>query len=128
SEFGINFVALKSKALQQLEPHLAPVLSGAIHFTDPIAVIDPHGLAVAYLALFERLGGRFVQGNAMGLAADGDAWMLPSDAGKIVADKAVIALGPWADLLTRALGYDLPLAVKRGYHMHYRPAGRAVLN
>jgi D-amino-acid dehydrogenase len=40
----------------------------------------------------------------------------------------VIALGPWADVATRALGYDLPLAVKRGYHMHYRAAGEAKLN
>ena len=30
--------------------------------------------------------------------------------------------------VTRTLGYDLPLAVKRGYHMHYRPAGEARLN
>jgi len=40
----------------------------------------------------------------------------------------VVALGPWADVVTRALGYDLPLAVKRGYHMHYRAAGQAHLN
>ena len=40
----------------------------------------------------------------------------------------MIALGPWSDVLTQALGYDLPLAVKRGYHMHYRPAGEARLN
>ena len=39
-----------------------------------------------------------------------------------------MALGPWADVLTRALGYDFPLAVKRGYHMHYRAAGEARLN
>jgi D-amino-acid dehydrogenase len=39
-----------------------------------------------------------------------------------------VALGPWADVVTRRLGYDLPLAVKRGYHMHYRAAGRAVLH
>jgi D-amino-acid dehydrogenase len=39
-----------------------------------------------------------------------------------------VALGPWSDVATRALGYNLPLAVKRGYHMHYRPAGHAVLN
>jgi len=32
---------------------------------------------------------------------------------------AVIALGPWADTLTRRLGYRLPLFVKRGYHRHY---------
>ena len=40
----------------------------------------------------------------------------------------VVALGPWADVLTRKLGYRLPLAVKRGYHMHYKPLGNAVLN
>ena len=104
------------------------MLAGALHFTDPVAVIDPHGLALAYLALFERLGGRFVQANAMALGEDGTAWSLPTGEGRIVADRAVVALGPWADVLTRALGYDLPLAVKRGYHMHYRPSGRAVLN
>jgi D-amino-acid dehydrogenase len=48
--------------------------------------------------------------------------------GTLAARDAVIALGPWSDVVTRALGYELPLAVKRGYHMHYRPAGRAVLN
>jgi D-amino-acid dehydrogenase len=30
--------------------------------------------------------------------------------------------------LTERLGYRLPLAVKRGYHMHYHPDGDAVLN
>ena len=127
-EFGIRSSFLDELALQKAEPHLAPVLAGALHFTDPVAVIDPHGLALAYLALFERLGGRFVQANAMALGEDGTAWSLPTGEGRIVADRAVVALGPWADVLTRALGYDLPLAVKRGYHMHYRPAGRAVLN
>ena len=127
-EFGVRSSFLDELALQKAEPHLAPVLAGALHFTDPVAVIDPHGLALAYLALFERLGGRFVQANAMALGEDGTAWSLPTGEGRIVADRAVVALGPWADVLTRALGYDLPLAVKRGYHMHYRPAGRAVLN
>src|SRR5262249_28200325 len=48
--------------------------------------------------------------------------------GSLAAGTAVIALGPWADVLTKALGYDLPLAVKRGYHMHYRAAGDAKLD
>ena len=127
-EFGIRSSFLDRRALQEAEPHLAPVLAGALHFTDPVAVIDPHGLALAYLSLFERLGGHFVQGNAMAVVHDGDGWSLPTEEGRIAAAQAVVALGPWADVLTRALGYDLPLAVKRGYHMHYRPAGRAVLN
>src|SRR5882757_2596374 len=127
-EFGLNHRALSATELQALEPHLAPALVGALHWTDPVSVTDPHGLALAYLALFERLGGRFVQGNALSLAEEGKGWTLKSSEGEIFSEKAVIALGPWAEVLTRALGYDLPLAVKRGYHMHYRAAGRAVLN
>ena len=127
-EFGIRHRQLDARALQDMEPHLAPVLAGALHWTDPISVQDPQGLALAYLALFERLGGRFVQGNAASLEADGTGWRLRTAEGPLETLGAVIALGPWADVLTRALGYDLPLAVKRGYHMHYRAAGEAKLN
>ena len=127
-EFGLNYRALDAKALQALEPHLAPVLVGALHWTDPVSVTDPQGLALAYLRLFERLGGSFVQANAASLEGEGSGWRLRTVDGPIAASAAVVALGPWADVVTRTLGYHLPLAVKRGYHMHYRPAGRAILN
>jgi D-amino-acid dehydrogenase len=127
-EFGIAYRALDAAALQQMEPHLAPVLVGALHWTEPVAVDDPHGLALAYLEAFERLGGRFVQGNAASLEGEGRGWRMRTAQGPLSAAAAVVALGPWAEVLTRALGYDLPLAVKRGYHMHYRAAGTARLN
>jgi D-amino-acid dehydrogenase len=127
-EFGIDYRAVDAPTLRELEPHVAPVLVGALHWTEPLSVDDPHGLALAYLAAFERLGGRFVQGNAASLEADRAGWRLRSAQGDLSVHEVVIALGPWADVLTRALGYDLPLAVKRGYHMHYRPAGAAKLN
>ena len=124
-EFGINSVFLDRKQLQEKEPHLAPVLAGALHWTDPMAAVDPQAVALAYLRLFEKLGGRYVQGNAATLEP---GWRVVTADGAVTARDAVIALGPWADAVTRRLGYDLPLAVKRGYHMHYRAAGRAVLN
>ena len=127
-EFGINYRAIDARALQKMEPHVAPVLVGALHWTDPVSVDDPQGLALAYLAAFERLGGQFVQGNAASLEQDANEWRMRTAEGPLEAKAAVIALGPWADVLTRALGYELPLAVKRGYHMHYRPAGTAKLN
>ncbi len=127
-EFGINHRQLDARSLQEAEPHLAPVLAGALHWTDPISVQDPQGLSLAYVKRFESLGGRFVQGNATSLEAEGDGWRLRTAHGPLQAGGAVIALGPWADGLTRSLGYDLPLAVKRGYHMHYRAAGEAKLN
>ena len=127
-DFGINHRTYDAAALRVLEPHLAPVLSGALHWTDPTSVDDPQALALAYLKHFEALGGRFVQGNAATLEAQGKGWRLRTPQGVLEADASVIALGPWADVLTRTLGYDLPLAVKRGYHMHYRSAGEARLN
>jgi D-amino-acid dehydrogenase len=127
-EFGIRHRALDARALQELEPHLAPVLVGALHWTDPISVSDPQGLALAYLRRFAALGGSFVQANAMSLEPATDGWRMKTASGGLEAANAVIALGPWADVLTRALGYDFPLAVKRGYHMHYRAAGEAKLN
>ena len=55
-------------------------------------------------------------------------WKLKTADGEVSARDVVVALGPWSDVVTKRLGYDLPLAVKRGYHMHYRAAGTAVLN
>jgi D-amino-acid dehydrogenase len=123
-EFGIRYRALDAAALRELEPDVAPVLAGALHWTDAVSVDDPQGLALAYLRLYERLGGRFVRGHAAELELDQGRWRL----GSVAADAAVIALGPWADLVTRRLGYRLPLAVKRGYHMHYGLAGGARLH
>ena len=127
-EFGVNHDFLDAAALQKMEPHVAPVLTGALHYTDPISVDDPQGLAHVYLRLFERLGGKFVQGNAQTLEEDPQGWRLRTAQGPLSASSVVIALGPWSDVLTQCLGYDLPLAVKRGYHMHYRPAGEARLH
>jgi len=120
-EFGLNYRTLDKATLQREEPHLAPVLVGALHWIDPLAVIDPQALALAYLRLFGKLGGRFVQANAASLK---EGWSI----GDVTARDVVVALGPWSEVVTKRLGYDLPLAVKRGYHMHYRPAGHAVLN
>ena len=120
-DYGLNHRALGPEALRAEEPHLDQSLIGGLHWTDPVTVIDPLGLSKAYLALFEKLGGRFAQ--------DGDRWSVTlADGTKALGTDAIVALGPWADVLTNRLGYRLPLAVKRGYHMHYKPLGNAVLN
>ncbi len=127
-QFGIRSQQLDSRALQAMEPYVAPVLVGALHWIDPVSVDDPQGLVLAYLQLFERLGGQFVQGNAASLEQEGEHWRLQTPRGSISASAVVVALGPWADVVLRPLSYDFPLAVKRGYHMHYRADGEAVLN
>jgi len=127
-DFGVEFNALDAVALQKAEPHLAPLLKGGLHWTQPVTVADPQALALAYLKRFEALGGRFVRGDAATLEPQGSGWRITTESGPLEASQAVVALGPWAKGLTQSLGYDLPLAVKRGYHMHYAAAGEARLN
>ena len=37
-------------------------------------------------------------------------------------------MGPWSDLVFKPLGYSIPLNVKRGYHLHLKARGNAVLH
>ncbi len=128
-DFGLNHRALDAAALRAEEPHLDQSLIGALHWTDPVTVVDPLALSKAYVARFEALGGRLARGDAATLAQSGAQWSVAlSDGTKAEAATAVVALGPWADMVNDRLGYRLPLAVKRGYHMHYKPLGNAVLN
>src|SRR4029453_5207958 len=72
--------------------------------------------------------GRFFVGDARTLDQDAGGWRVAGSDGAAVAREAVVALGPWSDLVFGPLGYSIPLAVKRGYPLHLAPRGPAVLN
>lgn len=124
TEFGVGYEALDGDALRRLEPALSPMLAGGLRYTEAESVSDPHALVAAYARHFTALGGRILTGDAATLQA---GWQVRTADGLATAPRAVVALGPWSDVVTRKLGYRLPLAVKRGYHRHYAPAGGARL-
>jgi D-amino-acid dehydrogenase len=127
-EFGIEYKVLDPRGLAELEPYLDPSLIGALHFPEPVGVKDPHALTMAYVGLLERLGGARAIGDARTLEQKPAGWRIQTDKGPAVAREVVVALGAWSEDVIRPLGYKLPLGVKRGYHMHYKPVGNAVLN
>ena len=127
-QYGVKGEILDGKAIIQREPHLSGEFAGAIHFTEPGFVLDPGGLAKAYAALFQRKGRRFLAGDARTLEQVAGGWRVAGSGGAAVAREAVVALGPWSDLVFRPLGYSIPLNVKRGYHLHLASRGNAVLN
>ncbi|WP_150611321.1 NAD(P)/FAD-dependent oxidoreductase [Pandoraea terrigena] len=125
SEYGVAFQSLDVGQLRRDEPSLGHALIGALRYTDADSVSDPNALVAAYARYFETLGGRIFIGDAATLTPK---WGVNTEAGRIDAHSAVIALGPWSDLVTTRMGYRLPLAVKRGYHMHYAAQEGARLN
>jgi len=127
-EYGVAFESLDATRLQQIEPDLDKSLTGGVRYPQSDSVSDPNALVTAYAKYFEALGGRFFIGDANSLREPGEHWEVDTNAGTLAASSAVIALGPWSDMLSARLGYRLPLAVKRGYHMHYASKGDARLN
>lgn len=126
-EYGVGYESLDPARLRAAEPHLDPSLLGGLRYTDSDAVSDPNALVTAYAKYFEQIGGRLFEGDAKTLTNNAP-WLVQTAQGEIRADNVVVALGPWADVITSRLGYRLPLAVKRGYHMHYAPAPGTQLN
>ena len=127
--FDLSVDALDPTGIAEREPHLGPGLRGALHFRDPGAISDPAGLVRAYAKLFLDRGGRMLRGDARALTQTGDGgWQVTTEDGPLLVREVVVALGPWADLVFKPLGYAIPLGVKRGYHLHFRAKGNAVLN
>jgi D-lysine oxidase len=119
-DFGVSSETLDGRQMAATEPALTAPLAGAVRWTAPWAIRDPHGLVSAYFRLFQQLGGSFIEADASPLEpGSAGGWRLKTQERNIEAREAVVALGPWSDTVTRRLGYRLPLAVKRGYHMHY---------
>ena len=123
-QYGVPSEILDSQSIAVREPNLTGDFAGAVYWPTPGFIADPGALAKAYAALFVRKGGRFVVGDARTLTQESGGWRVNGASAREV----VVALGPWSDLVFRPLGYSIPLGVKRGYHLHLKASGNAVLN
>jgi D-amino-acid dehydrogenase len=106
---------------------LAPAFVNAVHWPKAASVTNPLALTQAYVARFTALGGAVMVGDARSLRRNGGQWRVDTAGGPLDAERVVVALGPWAPDLLEPLGIKLPLAVKRGYHRHFRARGNAGL-
>ncbi|WP_280545724.1 FAD-binding oxidoreductase [Halomonas sp. 11-S5] len=125
--FGVRYRALDASELATLEPDLSDELAGAIHWEQPWTVADPGGLVQAYARSFEAEGGRVLQADVTDVARHGAGWRVATSEGELDAEQVVMAMGPWSRDWFSRLGLEIPLFVKRGYHMHYGATGSARL-
>jgi D-amino-acid dehydrogenase len=127
AKLGIAAVTLNRDEALALEPALAGVFRRAVHWAGAVSVSNPLALTRAYAARFAALGGVALNGDARTLHRANGHWRVETTAGPLDADHALLALGPWASDVLDPLGIKLPLAVKRGYHRHFRAQGNAML-
>lgn len=119
NEHGMRSEILDGDEVAEREPNLQIKVRSAVHWRDAATISNPLALTEALVALFEKRGGQVLKGDAGTLKEKGAGWQVQTAKGLLEGERVVVALGPWSDLITRRLGYRIPLAVKRGYHMHY---------
>jgi D-amino-acid dehydrogenase len=128
ARLGLPFDALDREGARALEPGLATIFRRAIFWPQAASITSPVKLTKAYAARFAALGGVLLTADARSLHRTGGNWRIDSDEGPIDAPVAVLALGPWTPDVLTPLGLKYPLAVKRGYHQHFRPRGNDTLS
>lgn len=117
-QYGLRYEILDAAQLRKREPNLSGAVGG-IHWQDPKTVSDPGALVRGYATLFVQRGGVLLKGDARSLRQQGEGWQVQSEEGVIRAEQVVVAMGPQSADVCSTLGYRIPLAIKRGYHMHY---------
>jgi D-amino-acid dehydrogenase len=127
AKLGLPLQPLDAAGARALEPALAPVFAHAVFWPEAASVSNPFRVTLAYASRLRALGGVTVNGDARTLHRNGERWRVETDAGGLDAPEVVVALGAWAGDFLKAFGLRLPLAIKRGYHRHFRGQGNARL-
>ncbi len=126
--YGVAVEELDGAGVAALEPHLSISVPKAVWIRDSFSTSDPGALTKAYAALMESRGGRLLRADALALVKRAEEYALATAEGPVFADQVVVALGPWAPDLLKGFGIEVPIAIKRGYHMHYTAKGNATLS
>jgi len=126
--FGVAYEELSAGQAAKLEPGLETANFRAIHWPESCFVSNPGAVVDAFWRAYVQEGGGYFRADARKLQAQRGGWSLEGERGTVFAQNAVIALGAWSLDVLKGLGESYPLAVKRGYHMHYRPLSGASLS
>lgn len=118
-ELGVPYELCDPAATQKLEPGLAQVFEAGVLWPTTATVSDPGAVTKSYAALAETRGVRTLIGDARTLERGEGGWTVQSTDGPVTGGQVLVALGAWSTQVLDPLGIVLPLASKRGYHMHF---------
>ena len=120
---GVPFEILDGAAARALEPALAPSLAGAIYAPEAAHHPWPQSLSDQLFERFRARGGHFVQGAVAVLTREGRQVRVHGLATSLVADQLFICAGAYSATLAKQLGWSVPLATERGYHILHPDPG-----
>jgi D-amino-acid dehydrogenase len=124
--YGIPHETVGREQIAQLEPALSPKIKRAVLFPGNRTIADPHGLVVALVECFRRLGGILQKRTVVALerTVEGRIARLRLADGKYLdAGIVVVAAGAFTAALSQSVGERMPLETERGYHTQIMDPG-----
>jgi D-amino-acid dehydrogenase len=114
---GIEWKELDALALAELEPDLDRRYTFGVLVPETGSCRNPGAYTAALIAYAQKQGAQLIRARATGFRIEkGKLRAVLTDAGEILCDKAVIAIGARAKSLARQAGDQVCLESERGYH------------
>jgi len=121
---GGDLERISHNELRELEPVLSHDFKAAILIKGQARAMAPGKIAAALVAKAKGLGVEIIQTNVEALTPDmTGGWSVQTSAGILNSPKVVVAAGAWSASLLEPLGFKLPLAAERGYHLEFKRPG-----
>jgi D-amino-acid dehydrogenase len=119
TQCGIPYDCLSAAQLADIEPSLQSIFCGALLINNTASVSSPGAVGQSYADYFAAQGGKLVVDDVVSLQSQADRWRVTTGSGVLECDHVLVSMGAWSKTLLEGMGYRVPLAVERGYHMHY---------
>ncbi|MDP6073003.1 MAG: FAD-dependent oxidoreductase [SAR202 cluster bacterium] len=111
---GFATTRLTASEARELEPRITDDLHGAM-LLENIAMLDSYRYTLALAQAAQHHGAEFVTGTAIGLSTEGGRVTGIELANDVIAcESAVLAMGPWSEVASAWIGFDIPVAPLKG--------------
>lgn len=116
---GVRTVDVDAARIHAEAPGLNADVRGGLCYPDTGHVADPHAVCAGLVVALQQAGGQLLQGQATGIAQQGNGPVEVQLAGgrRIRCRQLLLCAGAWSRPLAASLGYRVPLDTERGYHI-----------
>ncbi|MBO6519811.1 MAG: FAD-binding oxidoreductase [Rhodospirillales bacterium] len=127
-ERGVPLEQIDGKTLADVEPDISHDYKAAVLIKDQGRAYDPGAIGKVLVEKFQNQGGTLLQSRAHALKPVDGGVEIVTDDGTKIADKVVLAAGPWSATLLKSHGLKVPLEAERGYHIVFTDPGVTLNN
>lgn len=113
---GIDVSILDQASTLALEPELSTSIQAALDFTEVAHTVDPWLLCQRIFAAFQLAGGQWLQTKALSIFPRNPLQIL-TESRLISTERLVLCAGAHSAYFAAQLGWKVPLAPERGYHL-----------